>query len=56
MGRFAIDDGLGRSSFKSECTEYDRADKHEDGAHGERIKSQGQVHLWCLPLVKDGRS
>jgi hypothetical protein len=35
--------------LNSECSQQDRANEHEHGAHCQHFESQGKVHGRCLP-------
>jgi hypothetical protein len=41
--------------LNSECSQQDRADENERGAHSEHIQFQGKVHGSCLPCCDGGR-
>ncbi|MBI3703079.1 MAG: hypothetical protein HY244_04310 [Rhizobiales bacterium] len=41
--------------MNSECTQQDRADENEYGAHCQYFESQGKLHGSCLPCCDDDK-
>lgn len=46
---FDIWSGVVVGRLNSECSQQNRADENEHGAHRQHIQSQGKVHGLCLP-------